>query len=267
MELTPRADGLVEPVRAVLDQIRSTISVNPPFDPATSGRTISIMASDYSTEVLLAPAFRTLSGEAPNVRFEVQPMNAAPVDALERGQVDLLLTIDFAISTEHPSRALFEDDHVVVGWSGNPAMAEPMTPELYLALGHVTARFGKGRVPAFEDWFVRRTKQQRRVEIVAPTFLSVAGLVIGSDRIATMHRRLATRLATYLPLGGREAPFAIPAIRQALQWHITSDKDLAIRWAVDQLAAMAARETPSVMSASADDGRALAQEFRSSTAT
>lgn len=36
MVLTARAELLVEPVRAVLDQIHRTIAVTPPFDPATS---------------------------------------------------------------------------------------------------------------------------------------------------------------------------------------------------------------------------------------
>jgi DNA-binding transcriptional LysR family regulator len=54
MVLTARAESLVEPVRAVLEQVRSTIAVAPQFDPATADRQIRIMASDYSTEVLLA---------------------------------------------------------------------------------------------------------------------------------------------------------------------------------------------------------------------
>ncbi|MFX5752044.1 LysR family transcriptional regulator, partial [Acinetobacter baumannii] len=85
---------------------------------------------------------------------------------------------------DHPSLVLFEDDYVVVGDATNPAMAQPMTRELYLELGHVTARFGKSRVSAFEDWFMRRQKQQRRVEVCAPSFLSLPGLILGTGRIA-----------------------------------------------------------------------------------
>ena len=57
MVLTARAEQLVEPVRAVLEQIRTTISVSPPFDPATCDRTLRMMASDYVTEVLLSQVF------------------------------------------------------------------------------------------------------------------------------------------------------------------------------------------------------------------
>ncbi|WP_311267877.1 LysR family transcriptional regulator [Sphingobium sp. WCS2017Hpa-17] len=242
MVLTARAEGLVDPVRAVLEQIRTTIAVPPPFDPATSDRTIRIMASDYMTEVLLAGAMTDLQRQAPGMRFEIQSLTEVLLESLERGAIDLLVTIDYAISADHPSQILFEDDYVVVGWNGNPAMAEPMTKDRYFDMGHVTARFGRARVSAFEDWFVRRQKRQRRIEIVTHSFLSMAGLVIGSNRIATMHRRLATRMAEYLPLTLREVPMDIPPIREAIQWHISSNNDPAIRWVVERIVAGA--QTP-----------------------
>lgn len=241
MILTARAEELIEPVRAVLEQIRATITVAPPFDPATAERQIRIMASDYSTQVLLADAISEISREAPGIRFEIQPMHETPVDALERGYIDLLLTIDYAISTDHPSQILFEDDYVVLGWDGNPAMQGPMTRELYFELGHVTARFGKARVAAFDDWFMRRQKQQRRVEVVAPSFLSIVGLVMNSNRIATVHRRMAEIFVRNLPLVMREMPFSFPPIREAIQWHISNSNDAGLRWVVEKLEAVAQR--------------------------
>ena len=242
MVLTARAELLVEPVRAVLEQIRTTIAVSPSFDPATSDRSIAIMASDYSTEVLLAPALQTFEQLAPNMRFEIMPMSDQPIEMLERGQIDLLLTIDYAISTEHPSQLLFEDDYVVIGCVDNPAMQHPMTRELYMQLGHVTARFGKARAPAFDDQFMRTQAEQRRIEVVAPSFLSLPGLVIGTRRIATVHRRHAARIADNQPVIVCAMPFDIPPIREALQWHISNDNDPAIRWVVEQLAAAAAEK-------------------------
>ncbi|MCY1673078.1 LysR family transcriptional regulator [Novosphingobium sp. SL115] len=239
MILTARAEELIEPVRAVLEQIRTTVSVAPPFDPATADRVVRIMASDYSTEVLLAGALVDLEKTAPNMRFEIQPMHDTPIEAIERGYIDLLLTIDYAISSDHPSQLLFEDDYVVVGDRNNPALAEPMTRDLYFSLGHVSARFGKARVPAFEDWFVRRQKQQRRVAVVAPSFLSLPGLVVGTNRIATMHRRMAEMVVRTLPLVMREIPFAIPPIRETIQWNIANNNDRALRWVVEKLAAVA----------------------------
>ncbi|MFT4057835.1 MAG: LysR family transcriptional regulator [Novosphingobium sp.] len=266
MVLTVRAEELIEPVRAVLDQIRATVIAKPCFEQDTSQRQIRIMASDYTTQVLLAETLRLLSREAPQMRFEIQPMTEGAIEALERRDIDLLLTIDYAISPDHPSAVLFEDDYVVVGWSGNPAMAVPMTRETYFALGHVTARFNKARVAAFDDWFVRRQKQQRRIEVIAPTFLSLAELVTGTHRIATMHRRLAERMVRTMPLVMREIPFDFPSIRQTVQWHISNNNDGALRWVVERLQAVAADGTPEackvVHLASVRPSAALEHEYR-----
>ncbi|MDE2410375.1 MAG: LysR family transcriptional regulator [Sphingomonadales bacterium] len=239
MILTARAEELIEPVRAVLEQIRSTIAIAPPFDPATADRQIRIMASDYTTQVLIAEALVQLERDAPNMRFEIQPMSTNPIEAVERGYIDLLMTIDFAVSADHPSQFLYEDDYVVVGDANNPAMKGEMTRERYFEMGHVTARFGRAQMPAFEEWFTRRQKQQRRIEVVAPSFLSLPGLVIGTDRIVTMHRRLAKQVVNTFPLVMREVPFSIPPIREVVQWHITNNNDRAIRWVVERFEAVA----------------------------
>jgi DNA-binding transcriptional LysR family regulator len=240
MVLTPRGEDLVEPVRAVLDQIRATIAVAQPFDPASSDRKMAIMASDYTVEVLLRTALLAFEEEAPNMAFEISPLGDDLIEELQRGRADVLITIDTVISTEHPSEQLYEDDYVVIGWSGNPALAGPMTKELYEQLGHITTRFGRTRVPSFEEWALKSQSIARRVEVVAPNFTSVASFLVGSHRIATMHRRLAERVVRTMPLKILEVPFQIPAIRQAAQWSSSSAGDPAIAWLVQRLKQIAA---------------------------
>ena len=232
---TPRGEELIGPVRAVLDQIRSTIAVAQPFDPISSDRTMRIMASDYTVEVLLREALLEFAEEAPRMSFEILPMVDDLVEELQRGRADLLITIDTAISTEHPFQTLYEDDFVAVGWSGNRALPVTMTPELYQELGHVTVRFGWQRIPSFEEWALRSLSVHRRIEVVAPTFTSVASFLVGSQRIATMHRRLARRLASMMPLKLMEVPFHIPPIRQTAQWATSSAGDEAINWVASRL--------------------------------
>jgi hypothetical protein len=37
----------------------------------------------------------------------------------------------------------------------------------------------------------------------------------------------------------RELPFAIPPIREVVQWHITNNNDRALRWVIERLEAVA----------------------------
>lgn len=236
---TARGEGLIAPVRALLEQIRETITVPPPFDPATSTRRLAIMASDFSIDVLLARALLAFADEAPGVTFEICPLADDVVDELVRGRADVLISIDTTISSDLPSAFLFEDDFVAVGWTDNPALAGGMTMDLYQTLGHVVTRFGKSRTPAFEEWAIRSQVVQRHVQVVAPDFTSVGTFLVGSQRIATVHRRLAQQMIGHLPLKIMEMPFQIPRIRQMAQWMPSSANDPAIGWLVSRLQALA----------------------------
>ena len=234
MALTPRAEKLVEPVRAVLDQIRDTIMIADPFDPATSDRTLTIMATDYIVEILLSTAIVAWATEAPNIKFELVSIVESPVDALQRGRADLLIGIDNVVSTEHPSEVLYTEDFVIAGWKDNPALVGPMTLETYERLGHVSVRFGP-QTSSYEGTAARLRSIPRRIEVVAPNFSSVGGLLVGTSRIATIHRLLAARLAEYLPLKLTELPFEMPPVREIAQWSTRSANDPAIAWLVERL--------------------------------
>jgi len=104
-----------------------------------------------------------------------------------------------------------------------------------LNMGHVVTMFGQGRAPTFEEWCLRHNKMKRRVELTVPNFLSAPFLLMGTDRIATMHRRLARRLADRLPLKYQELPFEMPKIKMAAHWHRTSENDPCINWVISQL--------------------------------
>lgn len=242
MVLTERGEELVEPVRNVLHMIRTTIADTPEFDPAESDRTITIMASDYTTEVLLTQALQDIAAQAPDMSFVIRPMSENPPQSLDRGGIDLLITIDVALDSEHPSAMLFEDDYVVVGWDQNPLIADGIDADTYFKMGHITTGFAGSRIPSFEEWFLRNHAMKRRIEVMAPSFMSVPFLLIGTNRIATVHKRLARRLARQLPLRIMPTPFDIPPIRQAVQWHRANSSDECLGWVVQQLLATSIKD-------------------------
>jgi LysR family transcriptional regulator, nod-box dependent transcriptional activator len=234
MALTPRGEKLVAPVRSVLEQIRETIIVTEAFEPGSSDRTLSIMATDYIVEILLRPAIVAFATEAPGIRFELVPIIEHPVEALQRGHADILIGIDNVISTEHPSELLYTEDFVIAGWTGNPQLTDPMTLATYEQLGHVAVRFGQ-QTASYEGTATRLRAIPRRVEVIAPSFSSVGGLIVGTNRIATIHRLLAVRMAEFLPLTLMELPFEMPPVRESAQWTSRSANDPAVAWLVLRL--------------------------------
>ncbi len=242
MELTPRAEDLVEPVRAVLEQIRSTIAVAPPFDPATSDRRITIMATDYATEVLFSRAARYFAREAPHMTFEIMPLADNVIDCLNRRTMDLLLTLDVSVDSNHPRQALFEDEFVVVGFNRNPHLNAGITREAFVQLGHVATIFGRTRLLSFPDWILSGQIPNRKIEFYSPTFLTIPSLVMGTERVALMPRRIAEKAAQHLPIRIVPSPISMPTVNMSGFWHPANDRDEAIRWVVSVLSRAGSRD-------------------------
>ena len=234
MNTTPRADKLIKPVRAALDNIRDTILTPQTFDPKLSDRTITITAIDYVVQVLLAQAITIFATEAPNMRLRIDPLTSDPVAMLQRGATDIIVSLDYILSTEHPSEWLYDERFVAISWKGNTELNGPLTREAYVAAGHVCVMMGR-QVPGFDETALRRLGIERRVEIYAPSYTSVARIVLGTNRIATIHERLASQLKDTLPLDVHQLPFEFPKVREMAQWSARNSNDPAIAWVVSRL--------------------------------
>jgi LysR family transcriptional regulator, nod-box dependent transcriptional activator len=229
---TPLGASLAQPVRELLLRTEATLDSRPIFDPATARRTFKFLMSDYVSTVLMAELTTSAESVAPQLKFEILPLGLNSVDAIENGDVDLLLMPDQFLPTGIRSEVLFEEHYVCVAWSGNPLVGDRITRAQYLQLGHVVARPGAHpvRQPAMDELFLQRQGHQRRVETVVGEFSVLPQYVVGSKRIATMHNRLAQLYARYMPLKILPVPFNIPMIREAAAWNRHRDQDLGLAW-------------------------------------
>ena len=230
MMLTPRGEQLVKPVRAALVQIETTVAAPPVFDPATCERAFVIEASDFVADVLIAPLARELAQVAPKVSLQIVPRQQAPEAALESGEVDLVITPDFYAAPNQPAELLLEEDHVVAGWRGNPRIGPGFSEDDFYALGHVAVRFEKGRRAAFADSHLNGGERMRRVEVAVPAFTDVPRFLVGTQRIALLHRRLARSMQLHFDLALVDAPFPLPRLKEVMQHHHVRTGDEALAW-------------------------------------
>ncbi|MYM34528.1 LysR family transcriptional regulator [Duganella sp. FT50W] len=239
--LTQRAKELVDPVREVLMRIDTTIAAQPQFDPATESRVFTLLVSDYTSTVLIPTLLAELYREAPNLRIRLRNQAERPDEVLEQGEADFLVIPSQYLAKDHPSAALFEEDYLCVTWEGNSRVKERLTFDDYLACGHVIATFEHTNpLSTFDGWFMESFDVKRRVEVTAPTLSALPSMVIGTDRIATVHRRIALRAQATLPIKVWEPPPRIPRLVQMLQWHKHRSNDPAIRWIRDKIVTAAA---------------------------
>jgi DNA-binding transcriptional LysR family regulator len=231
MSLTPLAEGLVEPVRDFLLQADTILNNSPGFDPSASTRKFRLMMSDYVETVVMTEALPRLQHLAPGIGLELLSNVEGSSEPLERGEIDLSIMPTRYLVPGHPSEPLFGDEFTCLAWSGNSRIKGDLSLETYLSLGHVVVRFGRlQQLPTFDEWFVERFGHQRRIEVVTTAFNLVPQLLIGTSRVATIHRRLATFYQRYLPLKLVAPPLEIPRLEESMQWHRSRDRDPGTIW-------------------------------------
>jgi DNA-binding transcriptional LysR family regulator len=236
MMLTPRAESLQQPVREILLRVDSDVVAPAVFDPATSIRSFSMLVSDFTTTVFMPPLLRALYSSAPLVQIHLEPQGRTPHELLEEGEADFLIIPMQYVSSLHPCVPLFEDDYVVVSWEDHPTIRDSLSREQYLQAGHVVSSIGSGgnrNLPVLEGWFLEREGIARKIEVTASTMAALPSLVVGTARLATVHRRIAMHAQQHLPIRIWPSPMKIPKLVQMLQWNKVREADPGLRWIRD----------------------------------
>ncbi|WP_317929561.1 LysR family transcriptional regulator [Halioxenophilus sp. WMMB6] len=237
MQPTPYALQLQKPVREVMLKIRSNIINKRTFDPATAVRHFRIASADFIITVLLQDVLREIQSEAPGLTFEIMTPFLLTV---ERGEVDFVLVPQRYTVEGHPSELLFEEEHVCVVCANNPLVGDTISFEQYIEMGHVSVGFGSRQL-SIEDWFMKQYDVKRRIEVISNDFNTLPQLVLGTNRIATMHKRLAEYYAQYLPIRILPTPVELPVMREHIQWHRALENDPLHSWVRHKIQSAAAR--------------------------
>jgi len=233
-QLTPMARQILPQVQLTIPLIERALGSGGPFDPATSTRVFSIMCSDYAA-LELAPRFAEALAAAPNIRIEVSPLPENPTDSGRD-----LLTHDFVIAVpgigidgEH--RELWIDDYVCVLDPANEAIVDgAITWVAFTELPQAVSDFGQAHLTPAE----RRMRElgfSRAPHVTTSSFLPLPSVVVGTELVGVLPRRLAERFAAISPIAIIEAPFGRVEIRETLYWHTTHNADTAHEWLKDIL--------------------------------
>ena len=229
--LTPLGQSLVEPVRDALLRVRSAISLKPGFDPTTADRRFLICASDYLTTVLITAVVRRIAEQAPHVVLDIRRPMPDWLEVFERGNIDFLVMPEpYIASLSSRKSTLFEDTHVCMVCADNSGVGSSLSFDQYMAMGHVAVHFGDERSLAFEEWFLPRFGKQRQVELSVDNFSILPLVVMGTQRIATLHRRQGEHFARHLPVRLLATPFEMPPLVEIMAWPNHLEDDPAHRW-------------------------------------
>jgi len=229
MTLTPLAEGLVEPVAAILRDTQEALSAHVRFEPSTSRRTFTIAASDYATTVLLGEAVREMNAQAPHVTLVILQLRDR-LEELDDLDVDVCILPQSIVPPARPHELLFRDTFTCLVWRDNTDVGDRLTVDQFTTLGHVVVTFHDDCTTRDDDRFAPRIGLERRAEIVVPNFHALPSLIVGTNRIAIVQKRLATKLASSHPVRVVGLPIPIPPLEEAMLWHPRFERDPAHLW-------------------------------------
>ncbi|MCI0509657.1 LysR family transcriptional regulator [Chromohalobacter marismortui] len=229
MELTPRAQAIKHSVRDILVRIEATVATDLTFDPSQSTRDFRIILSDFTMSTLMPKVLELADRESSRIRFQLLPQIESPYQAIEKGDADVLVAPGPLTSSEHPSEHLFSEEYVCITCASSHHHGRSMTQERYVEARHVQMVPTRGGA-TFEQQWLEHLGVQRDVALTSYTFTSLPHLIIGSERIATIHKHLALHYQSLLAIDIHPLPFDIPLLEERIQWHAYRDQDPGIRW-------------------------------------
>ncbi|WP_343561781.1 LysR family transcriptional regulator [Kiloniella sp. b19] len=224
---TERAERLLLQARELLTGIDSFAEADS-YDPLTDQGAFKIAANDFEVETILGPLLEILQREAPGVQLHILRSNGRNdwIPLLRDGLADLVLAPRLSGDYSDLAQQVLFEDHQVCVYSGNRKDV-PDNPESYCAAVH--AVMFSGQNPRTEiDRLLEKQGKSRRIGLVCPSFSMLAGLMRGTEMIATMPSRLTNTV--FAGFESVAAPVDIPAFSIAQIWHTRNRVSARHRW-------------------------------------
>ena len=227
---TAFAESLVPLVRDCLGGIEMLLATSATFDHRSSQRTFRIITSDYVTSAVIAPLLARLDTEAPGISIQVIAPSEQSTQLIAEGAADLMISPQEFLSADHPTELLFEEEHVVAGWMHNPLLNGPLDEVGFLHAGHIAVAIGSQSNAAFADRHLSLMGKHRRIEVVTASFATVPWLLVNTQKLSVMHKRLAMAAAQIFPIKFTSLPFPFPVMQELVQFHKTKAADDGLTW-------------------------------------
>ncbi len=237
---TARADAMREPLRACLAELAGIVAARPP-DLGDLRGAVRLVAPDVPAAALGAALTAELAKRAPGIDLVFHPWHAGDeVERLNRGEVDLVVTVASASGASLRSESFGTYPYIVVMRRDHPAAAaETLDLDCWLAFPHVVVS-GRGDRQGSVDAALARIGRQRRVASVAPTFLHALELLCDTDLLAAFPTGVMVCTAA-ARLTSRPMPIVLEPVSLHLVRHHRTDTDPAVMLVAELVRAVAPR--------------------------
>jgi DNA-binding transcriptional LysR family regulator len=237
--LTPLGEQLAQQVEAVCAAAERLFAASSEFDQKTSDREFTLVMADYTIMVIGEALSQAVQRAAPRARLHIRLVRESLATEYSDGIrfVDGMVappTNGFSLPDTR-SAELFRDRWVCVLDGDNPVLdggsalrVRDLAGLPWVAPYYRAGPRGFASVPVMRQ--LAQLDLQPRIAVRVESYLAVPFFVTGTDRVALMQERLATRLAASANLRVLECPGEAEPIVEALWWHRQYDDDPAHAW-------------------------------------
>jgi len=229
MTPTVKALELIIPLREALDRLRSTVQSHQNFNPEQSTLTVTVACTDYIQAAVVMPLILALRKSAPGIRIAVQHYHPEQLEQqLANGEIDI------AIATPPPgpsplrTQTLFYETYVLIGRPGHPAVKPNISMEDFTQLEHIIVSPTGGAFSTPVDDMLALLGHRRQILVSAASFLFVPKMVLASDLVALVPRRLLDTNRD--PLSVVDVPWLKESFEVSLLWHERSHGHAGHQW-------------------------------------
>ncbi|HLJ72908.1 MAG TPA: LysR family transcriptional regulator [Roseiarcus sp.] len=232
---TPRAEALRAEVSELSEAVQAVLRPEPSPDIRSLERTFVIRANDGFVDVFAARLVAAVAAEAPGIRLRFAPKPDKDPRPLREGRIDLDIGVLGETAPEFKTKAMFRDVFIGVARANHPLLTDgPITPERFIAFGHVVAsRSGRPHGPVDDALAVLGLS--RTIAAVVPSFPAVFSVVSASDLLGLAPRSYfaldhSSETARRGPIVSFALPVRVDGITVSQIWHPRHDADPAHRW-------------------------------------
>ncbi len=235
MKPTPRATELAEPLRQVLRQVERVMASDAAFDPLRTD-TFTIRMSDILACLLLP---KLAAARPAGSRIAYSTIHLSPsltVDALERDEIDVAVSMGLEHSASIRSETLLRDRMVCLMRDGHPIERGRLTFKRFIAQEHMKVSMSPTDL-RFVDDVLAESGHRRTIALNVPHWLIVPHVLKRTDLLAVMPRHLAAVLMDD-DLRMEDLPFESAPFDWMLYWHRRYDQSNANGWLRDRVRAV-----------------------------
>lgn len=225
---TPRARELEPQLAAVMVSLGQLLDEEPPFEPASTTRELTIACADYLTASIGPALAERLRKRAPHATLRFVPLEQLAGAEGLAGDIDVHLGMPRSLPAGCRSSVLFDDRFVCLVPRSGARGATRLSLKAYLAASHLRVSV-LGATDAIDAVLAKRGLS-RRVTLTVPHFAVVPLLVERGGYVATLSRRLAESLAGPYRVRLCEPPLPLGTRSVRMIWHQRTDADPGARF-------------------------------------